>query len=184
MSAADNLPVNETRLISTGVRRLMPDTTRIFEGTFSLLHCSVKPDSLYRGVFAVRLFPIRYPNNYISLLYTGPDDKDKEIGVIEDLSTFPTEQHALVARSLAAHYYEKIVRRVHKIRYEYGLLFFDVETQRGREDFVMPWRGDRAEDYGEHGKVLLDALDNRFIIPNVDELPPADHNRFVNYIYW
>ena len=70
------------------------------------------------------------------------------------------------------------------MRNEFGLLFFDVETQRGQEQFIMPWRHDRAEDYGANGKVLLDALDNRYIIPDVGALPPTDRRRLVKYIYW
>jgi hypothetical protein len=174
----------DTRLTSTGVRRLTPAITTLFEGTFSLLHCAVKGDTLYRGVFAVRLFPIRHPDRFVSLHDTDAEDKDREIGVIEDLSAFPAPQQALVRRSLAMQYHEQFVSRVHEVRLEFGLLSFTVETQRGRESFVMPWRGDRAEDYGEQGKVLLDALDNRFIIPNVEELPPNDRRRFRAYIYW
>ena len=45
-------------------------------------------------------------------------------------------------------------------------------------------RGDRAEEYGDKGKVLMDALDNRYIIPDVDELPAADRRRFTSFIYW
>jgi hypothetical protein len=166
------------------VPRLTPETTTVFEGIFSLLHCAVKNDALYRGVFAVRMFPVRHPDRYISLHYTDTQDKDREIGMIEDLTVFPREQQALVRSSLAAHYYEQEVRRISGIRHEFGLLFFEVETQRGSEEFAMPWRGDRAEDYGEKGKVLLDALDNRYIISDVEVLPPPDRQRFASYIYW
>ena len=167
-----------------GVRRLTPDKTTIFEGVLSVLHCAIQNDQLYRGVFAIRMFPVRHPTRFISLHFTDLDDKDREIGVIEDLSVFPPEQQALVQRDLAAHYHEKIIRRVFEVKYEYGLLFFEVETQDGREKFEMQWRGDRAEEYGDAGRVLLDALDNRYIIPDVEALPPADHQRFTNFIYW
>jgi len=167
-----------------GVQRLTPVETTIFEGTLSVLHCAVRGGQLYRGVFAVRLFPVRQPDRFISLRYTDADDKDVEIGVIEDLAVFPEEQRALVARDLRAHYHEKIIHRVFDVRYEFGLLFFEVQTQVGREAFSMPWRGDRAEEYGETGRVLLDALDNRYIIPDVDALPAADRHRFTSFIYW
>lgn len=172
------------RIYAAGIRVLTPDTCRIFEGTFSLLHCMVKGDILYRAVFAGRLFPIRHPDRYITLHHTDTDEKDKEIGIIEDLAAFSPDQQALVVKSLAAHYYEQVIQRVYEIRNEYGLLFLDVETQRGREDFVMPWRYDRAEDYGETGKVLLDAFDNRYIIRDVSALPAKDRSRFQKYIYW
>jgi len=173
-----------SRLAATGVRRLHPAETVIFEGTFSLLHVAVKGDQTYRGVFAARMFPVRNPARFISLRYTDSDEKEHEIGVIEDVSAFPGDQQELIHRSLALHYHEQQVSRVYRVEYRFGLLFFEVETQRGREEFVMPWRGDRAEDYGEHGKVLLDAFDNRFIIPSLRELPAADLQRFTCFIYW
>jgi hypothetical protein len=171
-------------LAHVGVRRLQPASTTIFEGTFSLLHVAIKGDSLYRAVFAMRMFPIRLPERYISLHYTDTSEKEREIGIIDDLTAFPEEQQLLVRRSLSLQYHEQFVNRIHEIRTEYGLLFFDVETQRGREQFTMPWRGDRAEDFGEHGKVLLDAFDNRFIITDLTALPQRDLQRLRNYIYW
>ena len=167
-----------------GVRRLTPADTTIFEGTLSVLHCAVKGADLYRGVFAIRMFPVRHPDRFISLHYTDLNDKDREIGLIEDLRAFPADQQALVRSDLAAHYCEKLISRVYQVKYEFGLLAFEVETQTGRESFLMPWRGDRAEEYGENGRVLLDALDNRYIIPDVDQLPVTDRQRFTSFIYW
>lgn len=169
---------------NTRVRLLTPDNTNIFSGTFSLLHCSVKGDTLYRGVFCVLMFPVSYPNKFISLRYTDDKDKVQEIGIIEDLNSFPPDQQELVSQSLNKHYHEQVITRVYKITNEFGILIFEVETQRGREKFMMPWRYDRAEDFGTDGKVLLDAIDNRYIIPNVSQLPPADMRRFTSYIYW
>jgi hypothetical protein len=171
-------------LAQVGVRRLSPEITTIFEGTFSLLHCAIKGDSLYRAVFAMRMFPVRLPERYIALHYTDASEKECEIGIIDDLTAFPEDQQVLVRRSLTLQYHEQFIRRIHEVRTEFGLLFFDVETQRGQEQFTMPWRGDRAEDFGEHGKVLLDAFDNRFIITDLTALPQRDLQRLRNFIYW
>jgi hypothetical protein len=184
MSESSATAASPAFLAATGVRRLTPETTTIFEGTFSVLHCAVKGDTLYRGVYAIRMFPVRHPVQFISLHYTDDGDKDVEIGVIEDLTAFSREQQELVARDLRGHYWEQVITRVYKVTCEYGLLFFDVETHRGPTSFVMLWRGDRAEDFGDEGKVLLDALDNRYIIPDVRALPTADYRRFTSYIYW
>jgi len=180
----DEIARAEARLAETGIRRLSPSSTVIFKGIYNLLHCVLDDKELYRGVFAIRMFPIRSPNLYISLHYTGADDKEHEIGVIEDLSTYPQAIQDLINASLADHYYEQMIHRVYEIECEHGLLFFDVETQRGREKFVMHWRGDRAEDYGRKGKVLHDALDNRYVIRDVEALPSKDQSRFLSYIYW
>ena len=52
---------------------------------------------------------------------------------------------------------------------------------RDSDDLV---RQDRAEDYGTNGKVLLDALGNRYLVPDVSALPSADNRLFTSYIYW
>ena len=173
-----------SQLALAGVRRLTPENSVIFQGKLSHIHCVVDDKDLYTGIFAMRLFPIHYPQHFISLCHTDDDDKEKEIGVIEDLAIFPEEAQALVNASLRDQYYEQIITRILNIECEHGLLFFDVETQRGKESFIMPWRGDRAEDYGRKGKVLLDALDNRYVIPDVDGLPAKDLRKFLSYIYW
>ena len=184
MNAAAPQATPDSGLAKVGVRRLSPEGTTIFEGTFSLLHCAVKADGLYRGAFAIRMFPVRLPDRFISLHYTDTAEKEREIGVIDDLTAFSEEQQALVRRSLSMQYHEQRVRRILEIRTEFGLLFFRIETQRGEEEFVMPWRGDRAEDFGENGKVLLDAHDNRYIIPDLTALPQGDLQRLRNFIYW
>jgi len=178
-----SIPGDE-KLRESGYRRLTPANTRIFEGSFSLLHCQVEGAGLYRGVYAVLMFPVSYPDRYISLRYTDERDQDREIGIIEDLSVFPEDVRQAVRRSLIKQYYERVIHRIHDIECRYGLLFFDVTTGDGRETFVMAWRHDRAEDYGASGKVLLDALDNRYIIPDLRKLPAADRRLFLGYIYW
>ena len=184
-----NTPTAETyddeRLVRMGVRLLTPENATIFEGTFSLLHCAVKGDNLYRGVFAVLMFPIRHTDRFISLRFTDMDDKEKEIGIIDELSAFPEAAQELVRNTLVKHYYEQTVTRIYSVSDQFGWLFFDVETrQLGRVQFVMPWRGDRAEDFGTNGKTVLDAFDNRYIIPDLAALPTADRNAFTSYIYW
>ena len=171
-------------LSSGHVRWLSPETTTFFEGTFSLLHCAVKGDALYRGVFAVRLFPVSYPEQYTSLRYTAEDDKVLEVGVILRLGDFPAEAVRLIRDSLARHYYEQRITDIHEVTCDYGLLFFDVQTPRGRESFIMRWQQDRAEDYGEAGKVMLDVYDNRYVIPDVGQLTLAAQRRLIKYVYW
>ena len=166
------------------VRWLDPDKTHVFEGTYSLLHCTVKGDTLYRGVFAVLMFPVSYPDQFVSLRFTGREDKVREIGVIRNLKDFPPEAQELVRASLDRQYFEQIITRVHGVKCKYGMLFFDVETQRGRRQFAMPWRYDRAEDYSHDGKLLLDVFDNRYIVPALSDLAPADRRRLVSYVYW
>ena len=173
-----------TEPAQVGLRRLTTADTKVFEGTFGLLHCEVQGEALYQGVFAVMLFPISQPDRFISLRHTDSQDKIGEIGVIEELSDFPPDQQRLVRENLAKHYHERIIRRVHEVKYRHGILYFTVETQLGQEQFLIPWKQERAEPYGAKGKVLLDAFDNRYVIPDVSALPAADQRKFTLYIYW
>jgi hypothetical protein len=167
-----------------GLRWLTPEDTHVFEGTYSLLHCQLGDGTLCRAVYAVMMFPVSHPDRFISLRYTDSEDRVQEIGVIEDLNAFPEDAQRLVRTSLQKQCYEKEILEIHEIREQYGFLFFYVRTNEGWKKFVTPWRSDRAEDYSENGKVLLDAYDNRYIIPDVTALPPADRRRLTSYIYW
>lgn len=169
---------------ATTTRWLKPENTCIYQSHFSVLHCVVQGQGVYNGVFAVRLFPASYPDNYISLNYTEPDDGTREIGILENLNQFPEDARRLVCSSLERHYYEQVIVRIHSIRHRYGLLFFDVQTQRGTEQFITLWQHDRARDYGKNGKAILDIDDNRFVIPDLSALPAPDRRRLVQYIYW
>src|ERR1051326_1230318 len=91
---------------ASGVTHLTPKNARLYEGMRSALHCVVEEQTVYRGVFAVRLFPIRHPDHFISLNYTDEADKVREIGVIEDLEEFPEETQQLIREKLSKHYYE------------------------------------------------------------------------------
>lgn len=168
----------------SGVRWLTPENTSVYEGTFSLLHCAIKGGTLYRGVHAVRMFPVRYPTRYVALRYFDEDAVDTEVGVIDNLLDFPEKQRRLIETSLSKYYYQQIITGVHHVECDFGLLFFDVETQRGREQFVIPWQTERVQDYGKNGKVLIESQGNHYIIPDTTALPPTDYRRFSSYIYW
>ncbi|MBI2193546.1 MAG: DUF1854 domain-containing protein [Planctomycetes bacterium] len=174
-------------LRQVGVTYLTPDSTEIYKGTFSLMHVAIRgPESnLFRGVFAVRAFPVSQPNRFISLRYVDVlDNKEHEIGVIEDLSVFSTEAQKVVRDALRKQYYEAEITRILAIRWQFNLLFFEVETTLGRQEFMMRWSYDRAQSFGDDGKVLLDVFENRYVIPDVSKLPQADSETFQRYIYW
>ena len=177
------MPESTVSLREAGARRLDPVSLRLWAGEHGSLHCEVDGES-YGGVFAVRLSPIRHPDQFVSLCHTDDEDRVREIGVIEHPAQLGSDVAALLEESLERHYHEQVVQRIHRVRAEHGLLFVDATTGRGREEFVLPWRHDRAEEYDEHGKVLLDALDNRFVIRDMRQLPEKDRLELTRFIYW
>lgn len=172
-------------LEATSVRRLRPGELRLSEGDHGMIRCEVESDrAAHEGVAASLLFPITHPESFVSLRYTDEAEKEREIGVLENLADLSKDDRELVQRSLVKQYHEQIIRRIIRIKCKWGQLFFTVETQRGVEEFVMPWRQDRAEDFGASGKVLLDSLNNRYVLPDFEALSAREKRIFKNFVYW
>jgi len=168
-----------------GARYLVPERCRIYRGRLGSIHCIINDAEAFANVYCVLCFPISHPDRYISVCYTDDDNKEQEIGIIEDLEAFPGEVRDLVHANLKRQYFEQVVTRVHNVKWEFGLLFFEVSTaEDGKKEFMMRWQHDKALDYGKNGKVLLDVYDNRYIITSVPDLATTDRDRLMRYIYW
>ena len=76
------------------------------------------------------------------------------------------------------------IRRVHDVRLVHGYLDFDVESDVGRRRFTARWTQGQAFDFGTGGKMLIDTDENRWVVPRIDDLPAADRERFLQYVYW
>ena len=172
-----------TEVSQTEIRFLTPDMCRIHLGTHDALHVTVKNERIYGGVYAAYAFPVAHPNGYISLIHVGGDE-EIEIGVIRDLGEFPDADATLVRQALERRYFVHNVTRINHIGMKFGFVAMDVETDKGPCSFLMPWRHDRAFDYGRRGKILIDLDDNRYLIPDTDKLSARERSEFQRYIYW
>jgi ABC-type multidrug transport system ATPase subunit len=138
----------------------------------------------HRGVFAVNLFPATNPDDYISLRVWTRDGTEQEIGILRTLDEWPAEAQALVRSALARRYWLQTITGVDQIKLELGHLNFEVRTDHGPRHFTMRWSQSQVQDFGERGKVLLDLDDNRFLVPDVEALPPRERDLFQRYVYW
>jgi len=73
---------------------------------------------------------------------------------------------------------------MNSIRFSFGLLFFDVETDKGARQFTMKWETRYAFSFGTNGKVLIDIFEDRYIIPDISRLNRIEQELFTRYIYW
>lgn len=178
------IEMNSDFLREVGVTLLTPENTHIFIGRLGSVHCIVNKEDAYANVHCLLTFPIHFPNRYISVCHTDDEGKEQEIGVIVEPTEFPAAAQEIIRKSLMQHYFEQHILRIYEIRLEFGLLFFDVETNNGRRSFSMRWQQGKALEYGKTGKVLIDTFENRYVIPNLKALPGADYNRLVRFIYW
>ncbi|MCX5654647.1 MAG: DUF1854 domain-containing protein [Planctomycetota bacterium] len=175
---ADAVEPNQTE-----IRFLAPDMCRIHLGTHDALHVTVKNERIYGGVYAAYAFPVAHPDEYIALIHTAGEE-EVEIGVIRNLGDFPEEDAGLVRQALARRYFVHTITQIRRVGWKHGFVNLVVETDKGPADILVPWRHDRAFDYGRRGKVLVDLENNRYLIEDLEKLPPRDRNEFQRYIYW
>jgi ATP-binding cassette subfamily B protein len=161
-----------------------PGTLAMQPGELGALEVTAPDGTRHRGVFAVRCFPAAKPDDFISLRTWDRDGHEHELGILRHLDRWPAADQGLVRAALARRYCLRQVTGLSRVKLEFGMLFLDAATDAGPTRIVMRWSQAQAQDFGERGKVLLDVEDNRFLVPDVDALPPRDRDLFRRYIYW
>jgi ATP-binding cassette subfamily B protein len=173
----------ETAPTTFAPRWLTPPDARLQTGEYQTLRVRFEGKT-YGGVFAVRALPATWPNRFISLRYADAEGEEHEIGLIADLEEWPAAVRSLVEQALRRRYLLRRIHAVDGIEQKYGLLNFQVRTERGPAQFTMRSSHSHAQDYGESGKVLIDVDDNRYLVEDVDALPGRQQLLFRRYIYW
>lgn len=136
------------------------------------------------SVFIVRTFPATRPAEFLSVRTWNEHGEETECGIIRSLNDWPEHDRTQIETLLARRYLLRQILRVHRSHLASGYLTIDIETTHGPEQITMRWTQSQAIDYGDHGKLLIDTRENRYSIENVDQLPPEDRERFLQYIYW
>jgi ATP-binding cassette subfamily B protein len=163
---------------------LTPDDAQICAGPRETVTVVLADDQVYRGVFAVNLFPATNPGDFISLRVWTRDGEQQEIGILRRLEDWPIESQMLVRHALDRRYFLQTIDGVESIRLELGHLHCDVRTPHGPKQFTMRWSQSQVQDFGDRGKMLLDLDDNRFLVPDVEALPPKERELFQRFVYW
>ncbi|HEX6963708.1 MAG TPA: DUF1854 domain-containing protein, partial [Lacipirellula sp.] len=165
-------------------RWLTPEDAQICAGPRETVTVVLANDQVYRGVFAVNLFPATNPGDYISLRVWTRDGEQQEIGILRHLDQWPIESQMLVRHALDRRYFLQTIDGVDSIRLELGHLHCEVRTPHGPKRFTMRWSQSQVQDFGDRGKMLLDLDDNRFLVPDVQALPTKERELFQRYVYW
>jgi hypothetical protein len=149
-----------------------------------VLEATMPDGAVHRGVFAVRCFPASRPDDFISLRVWDKEGHERELGIVRDLGQWPEDQQTRIRVALSRRYYLRKIAHIDDIKLEYGHLIFDVKVDQAPTRFTMRWNQSQAQEFGERGKVLLDVDDNRFLIPDVERLPPRERELLQRYVYW
>ncbi len=173
---------DETLLSSLETRWLTVDSSR-FErsaGGFLNLHFNGKE---YKRVAVHRCFPFSAKDDFLSIREAEDmGEASKEIGLIEDLRTWPQAVQEMLDEQLALRYFMPKILKVKKIKEEFGFSYWEVESDRGPASFTI--RGGSGSIFSpSRGRYIITDIDgNRFIIENMEELTAKERKLLDLYV--
>lgn len=145
---------------------LDPATLRIFRGEDGIARLEVEGDRCLMGFTVARLFPITHRLGYLSIA----DPTGEELGVLYELRALPRAMRRILLEELRRRYMVPQITYVNSLRTEYGILYWDVETTRGRREFVVREVRDNIREFAGGRMQISDVDGNQFEIRNADEL--------------
>lgn len=110
--------------------------------------------------------PLSMPNKYLALL----DGRDKEIMMIADPATLDTETREILLEELNKRYLTSQVLKINRAATEFGVTYWNVETDRGQKEFVTQSLQENAQWMGTSQLLIIDVDGNRFEIRDVNAL--------------
>ncbi len=151
----------------TGELTYLDPSTLEFAKRGDVLILTIQNDRSYLKVHPARAFPLTEIHDYISLLDAI---SGREIGLLRSLRDLDGPTRQLVETELDRRYFIPKITRVIRAKKEFGTVYWDVDTDRGRRKFVM--RGIRDSMHQiEPGRYLINDVDgNRFEVEQLADL--------------
>lgn len=128
-------------------------------------------------------FPVSDNTEFLSVR-DATDETIPELGIIEDWSQLPPESRNAVAAELGLHYFVPEIMQVFSIKEELGFLYWVVETDKGRKEFVM--RNSvihYAREVAPGHWLLIDVNEARYEIPDVAVLDAHSQKLVQQFLY-
>jgi hypothetical protein len=146
-----------------------PRVTLAADGTLTF----TKPDG--STVAKVRLalgWPLRHRHRYIAVL----DEKGHEVHMAAHLDDFAADSRQLVRREVERRYLETHILAIRSLRDEHRVSYWEVETDRGRRQFVL--QGSETNPYriSDRRWQLIDVAGNRYEITDLYALDPRSRS--------
>lgn len=119
----------------------------------------------------VKLFqaaPLSRPGRHLSLV----NAKGEEIAMVKSLQDFAPDARAVAEEEIRRRYLTAHVEAVTHVKVEFGVSYWDVETDRGPRDFVVQSLSESCVWLSDTHILLVDTDGNRFEIVDTAALDP------------
>ncbi len=131
----------------------------VFTGTDEhFLFLKLPDKDTYPRVDLFRMFPFSHKNRMISVKEPG----GAEIGIIRDMDDFPEIVRAILEKELDRRYFTPVVTGINRIREEYGQIYWEVETDRGRSSFTIRSSDRSVQQLPDGSCIITDPEGNRY----------------------
>ena len=113
-----------------------------------------------------RLFPFSNPEEYVTLI----TENRKEVAVIRKLSELSEESRRAIDECFTEIYMIPYITKVHHIEAKFGMLNFEMETDRGPIRFRIRNPHSDIKKLDDGRMLFRDSNDNRYEIPDLSKL--------------
>ena len=147
------------------VRFLDPKMLRLFRthAEDATVRVTIEGDRSWREVRIARAFPFSDPDRYIGLR----DGDDKDIGILTTLNGLDGESRAIIQEELERRYFTPRIERVLTVKEEFGVVTWEVETDRGPRRFLVRNLRDSTFPLGANRLMMTDTDGNRYEFADV-----------------
>ena len=132
-------------------------------------------EEFYPRVQVVRMFPFSDKDSFISIRTS--EERSKEIGIVEKMSAVSAETSKMLQEQLTLHYFTPVIKKIKKIKDEYGFAYWNVVTDHGECNFTIRMGGNSVIHLSDTRILIMDIDENRFEIPDVNALTANERKR-------
>jgi hypothetical protein len=143
---------------------MSPETSelRLFYQPQGMPRLTVDNDRSYLKAKVVLAAPLSRPREHVSIL----DGKGEEIVMLPDLEALDAESRRVAEQELQRRYLTCQVRQLVSLRQEFGVTYWEADTDRGVRDFVIRDHQENCVWLSETHLLLIDVDGSRFEIPD------------------
>jgi len=117
--------------------------------------------------------PLRFPHQYVSIV----DRRDHEVCLLDSLAGLEPASRELAEQELHSHYDIPMVSSVADLSIKHGPLYWRVDTNLGRREFVVKWSTERVLTMPNGSLRVTDVDGNRFHVPHPGRLDAESRKR-------
>lgn len=155
--------------------RYLNDENAVFQRTGTGFLSLKIGEEFYPRVVVVRMFPFSDKDEFISV--RTAEERSREIGIVEKMSQVSRETAEMLEEQLTLRYFTPVIKKIIKIKDEYGFAYWNVVTDHGACNFTIRMGGNSVIHLSDVRILIMDIDENRFEIPDINELTPAERKK-------